>query len=49
MAELTDLLKDLKNETSRMEHIISSLGDSVDRPRLLNYVAGYNVLRLEDS
>ncbi|MCR5814373.1 MAG: hypothetical protein K6G15_07765 [Desulfovibrio sp.] len=49
MAELTDLLKDLKNETSRMEHIISSLEDSVDRPRLLNYVAGYDVLKLEDS
>ncbi|MBO4336391.1 MAG: hypothetical protein J5846_11280 [Desulfovibrio sp.] len=49
MEELTDLLKDLKNETSRMEHIIASLEHSVDRPRLLNYVAGYDVLRLEDS
>ncbi|MCR5563109.1 MAG: hypothetical protein K6F46_07045 [Desulfovibrio sp.] len=52
MTDLTELaghLGGVLNGTKRMTRIIKSLQKSADRPRLLKYVRGIDVLKLEDD
>ena len=47
--ELSARIGDVVEGTKRMSRIIRSLEKSVERPRLLKYVRGVDVLRLEDG
>ena len=51
-ADLTELaghLGGVLEGTRRMTRIINSLKKSVERPRLMHYALGHDVLRLEDD
>ena len=47
--ELSARIDDVVEGTRRMSRIIASLEKSVERPRLLKYVQGVDVLKLEDG